>query len=272
MISFKHKFIFIHIPRTGGTSIENALSTYSEDRVDGVTIRPNMELMRMAKEKNVSLDNYKHFTYDKYKQILGDDIKDFFIFSVIRHPYERIPSLYYYSKVKEVSLARFIGRIKNGVHIVPSVGMELNKKKTFLGNADNIFLLKYETLNEDWLELLNKIDLPYTSLQNLNVGRKISYDDLYKDHRLLTIMNEVFKDELKDVDKVIVEDTSIDYEEIVNMLSVIEEKLPNGEIKKINKNLSEIKKELIKPFKFKRDKKVGIFIKIINKIKRSWLW
>ena len=32
----------------------------------------------MAKEKNVSLNNYKHLTYDKYKKILGDDIKDFF--------------------------------------------------------------------------------------------------------------------------------------------------------------------------------------------------
>ena len=83
-----------------------------------------------------------------------------------------------------------------------------------------------------------------------------------------TIFNQYQKHILdKNNVDVFIHSWSIDYEEIVNMLSVIEEKLPNGEVKKINKNLSEIKKGLIKPFKFKREKIVGIFMKIISRIK-----
>ena len=198
MISFRHKFIFIHIPKTAGTSIVKSLSQYSEDIVDDKgNIKPNIELIRLAREKNIKINNYKHFTYNQYKQLLGGRIKDFFIFSVIRTPHERIPSVYYYSKITGVSLTSFIGAIQNGVHIIPSIGIQQNMIDTFIGDVEDIFLLRFENLNEDWKNLLDKLNLPYLSLDYLNIGRRIDYNNLYRDSRLLLVMNKVFGEEIE---------------------------------------------------------------------------
>jgi len=198
VISFKHKFIFIHIPKTAGTSIVKTLSLYSEDGVnDKGDIKPSIELIKLAREKNIRINNYKHFTYNKYKQLLGDRIKDFFIFSVIRTPYERIPSVYYYSNITGVSLTSFIGAIQNGVHIIPSIGIKQNMIDTFIGGVEDIFLLRFENLNKDWKNLLDRLNLPYLSLDYLNVGRRIDYNNLYRDSRLLVVMNTVFGEEIE---------------------------------------------------------------------------
>ena len=198
MISFRYKFIFIHIPKTAGTSIVKALSPYSEDGVsDKGNIKPSIELIKLAREKNIRINNYKHFTYNKYKQLLGDRIKDFFIFSVIRTPYERIPSVYYYSNITGVSLTSFIGAIQNGVHIIPSIGIKQNMIDTFIGGVEDIFLLRFENLNKDWKNLLDRLNLPYLSLDYLNVGRRIDYNNLYRDSRLLVVINKVFGEEIE---------------------------------------------------------------------------
>ena len=198
MISFKHKFIFIHIPKTAGTSIVKSLSLYSEDIINSNgNIKPSLELIRLAREKNIRINNYKHFTYDQYKKILGDRIKDFFVFSTIRTPYERIPSVYYYSNITGVSLTGFIGAIQNGVHIIPSIGIQQNMIDTFIGDVENIFLLRFENLNEDWKNLLDRLNLPYLSLDYLNIGRRIDYNNLYRDSRLLVVINKVFGEEIE---------------------------------------------------------------------------
>ena len=198
MISFKHKFIFIHIPKTAGTSIVKSLSLYSEDIINSNgNIKPSLELIRLAREKNIRINNYKHFTYNQYKQLLGDKIKDFFIFSTIRTPYERIPSIYYYSNITGVSLTGFIGAIQNGVHIIPSIGIQQNMIDTFIGDVEDIFLLRFENLNEDWKNLLDKLNLPYLSLDYLNIGRRIDYNNLYRDSRLLVVINKVFGEEIE---------------------------------------------------------------------------
>ena len=198
MISFKHKFIFIHIPKSAGTSIENALQYYSDDEIHNGLIKPGRMITEIARKKKVKLDNYRHLSYDKYKQILGNDINNFFIFSVLRKPYDRIPSLYYQSRIKDISLAKFVGSIRNSRHIVSSEGIKMAMIKTFIGNVKDIFLLKFDNLNEDWKVLLNKLNLPYIKLEHLNRDKIKSYKHLYKDLRFSQLMKEVFKDEISE--------------------------------------------------------------------------
>ena len=71
MINHQHKFLFIHVPRTGGTSIETQFQ-YNE-----------------AKEKN------KHWNLNDWKNHLNhEDFDDYFKFAFVRNPWDIIVSKY----------------------------------------------------------------------------------------------------------------------------------------------------------------------------------
>jgi len=77
---------FAHIPKTGGSSVENAL------RVDGVK-----RAMMMSKAKNIAADHGRctpqHIHADVYKGYFPKDFLDY-SFAVVRNPYGRIASEY----------------------------------------------------------------------------------------------------------------------------------------------------------------------------------
>lgn len=74
MINHQHKFLFIHIPRTGGTSIEEQFQ-YNGDRKGG--------------------DGKKHFNLEGYKKELTDkQFNTYFKFTFVRNPWDIMISKY----------------------------------------------------------------------------------------------------------------------------------------------------------------------------------
>ncbi len=69
MINHKHKFLFIHTPRTGGTSIEENFRNYTEER--------------------------KHWNLNDWKKTLDPEIfNEYFKFTFVRNPWDFIVSKY----------------------------------------------------------------------------------------------------------------------------------------------------------------------------------
>ena len=109
MLSSKKKFIFIHIPRTAGTSIEVSLSRYSEDLVrptpGGGTLIPKYKGWDNIQHFNDILFEgkpsrvYKHLNALDFKQMLNQSTQDydeFYKFTIIRHPIDKLISLEVY--------------------------------------------------------------------------------------------------------------------------------------------------------------------------------
>lgn len=84
----ERRFIFIHIPKTGGTNIEWKLNLGSEK--NGFIIKDNIA--------------YQHSNYKYYKQLFGENIfNEYLKFSVVRNPYTRIISDYFYIPVDNIA-------------------------------------------------------------------------------------------------------------------------------------------------------------------------
>jgi len=78
MISHEKKFIFIHIPRTGGTHLSEFLRPYCDE--ESLKFSPYVE------------DGNLHASILDYMDYYGDEILDYTIFTIIRNPWSRAVS------------------------------------------------------------------------------------------------------------------------------------------------------------------------------------
>lgn len=76
------KLIFVHIPKTGGTTVEHYLNLMN--CMQGYCVIKNIA--------------FQHFNWKDYKRFLGNKIYNtYFKFSIVRHPVDRCISEYYWT-------------------------------------------------------------------------------------------------------------------------------------------------------------------------------
>ena len=183
MISFSHNFIFVHVPKTGGTSIQSILGKYCIDEISYTQTGDNEPQMVLSNMFGIS----KHSPLFKYKKrIPKAQFKEMKIIAVMRNPWDRLVSMYFSAHkdpkdweagavkktLKRVyPLTYYLSRI--------SVGKYPDPNPEFYKNVH--FLLKFENLEEDFKRLCQKLSIPYEPLPKLNVSknRQIEYRKYY---------------------------------------------------------------------------------------------
>jgi len=119
-ISNSQRFIFIHIPKTAGTSITYALESSFKwnDIVIGST-ESGKQIAEIYRKKGFKLR--KHSPATKVREVVGEDKwNDYFTFTFVRHPYTRTLSLYTYM-ARLLKNKRY--RIKQYLHNLPIQGL-----------------------------------------------------------------------------------------------------------------------------------------------------
>jgi hypothetical protein len=206
MFSREYKMIFIHIPRTGGTSMAYSLKTLSS---------------------TFKYPQWNHFNYIQYKihlsQRFNENIDNYFVFTIIRNPWDRVVShyewhtsgsisddkKYYDSGIKIKPRGRPIIQKKKRV---PFDQYVLSMKKIYTpfekqtqydylkgpGNKLYIdFIIQYETLNEglDCLRNKKKINLDFPHIHKTDHKHYSEY--FQNDLTLINAVRDYFK---RDID------------------------------------------------------------------------
>lgn len=122
LVSYRHNFLFVHIPKTGGTSVRNALAPFGHDPS---SYWQNQLLQRVGISVNVVLGGYKAYQFRKHARVvtakakLPADVYDsLFKFCFVRNTWELLVSNYNFilsnpqhkrfSIVRKLSFADFI--------------------------------------------------------------------------------------------------------------------------------------------------------------------
>jgi hypothetical protein len=110
-ISYNHETIFVHIPKTAGTSINKMLDCYSEnefvsfDWVRNMKNKPFLPAMSYEELMKVLYCHPQHLKGSQLCDIFPTEWKLFYKFAVIRNPYERVVSEYEYIQNHPVNKA-----------------------------------------------------------------------------------------------------------------------------------------------------------------------
>ena len=164
MISYEHECIFVHIPKTGGTSIENMIWTQSERNVRHLC----QGLVDSFNNKYQS-GGLQHLLSWQIREEIGVEFFDkCFKFSVVRNPWDKAVSQYEYMKERE-DLRDFIGMKRNEefrtyrelIQTKTHVQWEHQYRFVFDENGEQLvdYLGRFENFNEEVEFIMTRLGL-----------------------------------------------------------------------------------------------------------------
>ena len=187
MICHKHKCIFIHIPRTSGTSIESA-------------IRPDWGWKKFSTEK--------HILASTAKNIYRDYWNDYFKFSFVRNPWGRMVSMSRYSNFYgcrmeggKLNVDKYMKRWSNSEIDPRSKSKTENikpiKNAVYLNilNEELDFIGRFENLQEDYSKVCSIINCK-NKLQHSQYNTKTPkhYTEYYDEETKQIVAEKYAKD------------------------------------------------------------------------------
>jgi hypothetical protein len=184
VISHKHKYIFIHIPKTGGSSVERALLINE----NVITSDTPIFLLKSVDEK--TRDKYKlqilknnqivqqsHYPLDKFDLELQNN---YYCFTFVRNPWDLVVSVYEFSKqyrykMVNVNFSFEDFLLKDKIKAAP---WHMLPQHSFINENIN-FIGKFENLQEDFDKICKNLNLQQQKLPHILKTKRIKYQDYY---------------------------------------------------------------------------------------------
>ena len=184
LVSHKHKFVFIHIPKTAGSSVTVSLKNLGQDDAKS---------------------SYQHITCQNLKKIFDNQRwtwSDYFKFSFVRNPFARIVSEFHYvkdghnknRKKYKFDFKKFICKKYFETHVWhhhadPQLNfISLNKK------IEVDFIGRVENLQQDLNIICDKIGIPRQELPHYNKTEHKHYTEYYDDETRQLVAEKYAKD------------------------------------------------------------------------------
>ena len=224
MISHTHKFIFVHIFKAGGTSVENSLyDFFGSDKVYGKKLVDNIH--RCPDERVCDLSELgceikwltgwthtSHIISRVFRDFLKakghvDIWKNYFKFAFVRNPWDLLVSLYFhYVRINcmHLTFEEFLGQTlaikdpfsrgdnKYDLHYNSLTNMDWVADEN--GNQLVDFIGRFENLQEDFNTICDKIGIPRQELPHKNKTNHKHYTEYYDDETRDLVEEKYAKD------------------------------------------------------------------------------
>ena len=205
MISLSRGFLFIHVPKTGGNSIFQALREYSEERI--ITPGPVQDgVERFGTANDTYPTIVKHSSLSEHQDVLSPEVfRSLYKFAILRNPWERMISWFFSPHRQLPQKARPAGHgagLWNREHFVRFLSRRQDTRHyTCLPDAPTIshdldFLLRFEQLDQDFAAVCRRLDIPERPLPKYNRSTRLHYSHYYDDE-LRAVVGGMFREEIE---------------------------------------------------------------------------
>ena len=176
LVSDSHKFVFHHVPKTGGTSITAALAPYCnlwkgtlpEDEKHGWQVQFHQVGLHLpVKEAIESVLPWP--TGPMAKWPWPDDFpKGYFSFAFVRNPFEVIVSAWDFEKYKEFDVY-----VEHEIFTGLEICARRSQYEYLTDNGKLLvdFVGRYENLSGDFYEIVNEVKVPLMMLPKRNISK-----------------------------------------------------------------------------------------------------
>lgn len=191
----KINLLFIHIPKTGGSSLEKYFSVKFNIPLSKKSLMSTGDVKDYAdkSEINSSLQHLTYSTIIKYKDFFKIDENNIQILSVVRNPYNKIMSDLFYLKKINVNSTKEEVYEKMQIYLQENYDNHITPQYKFITNEneeliENLTIIHTETLNKD-MEKLGYKD--FNIKMNMNPNN-VNYDKYLNDDSI-KLINENYK-------------------------------------------------------------------------------
>jgi len=179
MISFQKRFLFVHIHKTAGNSIQSILRRYSEDEI--VSVRAHQDGIERFGVRNPNYPIKKHSTLAEYRVALGEEqFRALYKFTCVRNPWDRLISLYFSPSRGRGQWDRklFKKLVSNTLSVADHLRLEENDADPF-SNVDRV--MRFEALATDFRSVCNELGIPWAPLPIYNRSSREHYSRYFDD-------------------------------------------------------------------------------------------
>jgi len=177
MISFQKRFLFVHIPKTAGNSIQSALRDYSEDQL--VALRKEQDGIERFGLRNPNYKIKKHSTLGEYRDALGSEqFRNLHKFTCVRNPWDRMVS-YYFTPTQSPETwdrKRFREIISKAVSVADYLRLDPGEEDPF-ANVD--YIMRFENLADDFRTVCETLGISPVTLPRYNRSSREHYSKYY---------------------------------------------------------------------------------------------
>ncbi|MEP6020904.1 MAG: sulfotransferase family 2 domain-containing protein [Paracoccaceae bacterium] len=178
ILSHGRKYLFIHQPKTGGTSMALALEqrAMKDDVMLGDTPKA-MKRRRRLQDMKTRGRLWKHSTLQDIDGLVTpNELNDLFVFSLVRNPWDRMVSYYHWLREQSfahaaVALARSLEFEQFAMHPQICAALKASPARHYLtditGQERADLFIRIEYLNDDlqmlWEHLGFELEIPHTN-------------------------------------------------------------------------------------------------------------
>jgi len=166
----------------------------ADERTDRKKLQQKMALARLKGQAAKNM----HLTAKEYRRLYPKEFAEFFKFSFVRNPWDRIVSAYHANiqgTIRRCKAESFEDFLRNFQQCVPISTQAL--MKTYLCDSQGISLVdfvgRYERLEEDWDYVCNRLKIR-AKLPELNVTEHSDYKAYYTEETRRIVENIYAKD------------------------------------------------------------------------------